>query len=109
VEGAEDGGTQGAGGGSVAVEGAGNRGVEGANSNSQSRLRIWRREAREGDGDAGGAATVETYAPGPSLSADFTFVARDAFTNRAAAVNPLVPATAAETALFEVNPIYSTP
>jgi acyl-coenzyme A thioesterase 9 len=35
------------------------------------------------------------YEPGPSLSADFTFVARDAVTNRGAAVNPLTPRTEA--------------
>lgn len=45
--------------------------------------------------------TTKTYEPGPSLSADFTFVARDAITNRAAAVNPLVPGTTTEKALFD--------
>ena len=38
---------------------------------------------------------------GPSLSADFTFVARDPLTNRAAALNPLVPDTPETEALFE--------
>lgn len=37
---------------------------------------------------------------GPSLSADFTFVARDAVTNKSAAVNPLVPECDASRALF---------
>ena len=37
---------------------------------------------------------------GPSLSADFTFVARDAVTNTSAAVNPLVPDCDASRALF---------
>ena len=37
---------------------------------------------------------------GPSLSADFTFVARDAVTNASAAVNPLVPDCDASRALF---------
>ena len=37
---------------------------------------------------------------GPSLSADFTFVARDAVTNKSAAVNPLVPDCDASRALF---------
>jgi acyl-coenzyme A thioesterase 9 len=40
------------------------------------------------------------YSPGPSLSADFTFVARDAVTNKAAAVNSLLPGTETEKALF---------
>ena len=44
----------------------------------------------------------EGYAPGsgPSLSADFTFVARDAVTNKSAAVNPLVPDCDATQTLF---------
>ena len=44
----------------------------------------------------------EGYAPGsgPSLSADFTFVARDAVTNKSAAVNPLVPDCDASQTLF---------
>jgi hypothetical protein len=41
------------------------------------------------------------HGAGPSLSADFTFVARDPVTNASAAVNPLVPHTAAAAALFE--------
>ena len=49
------------------------------------------------------ATAARTYEPGPSLSADFTFVARDAVTNRGAPVNPLVPRTDAEKALFNAT------
>lgn len=62
-----------------------------------------------GGGGRGKEATPTTdelkrkYEAGPSLSADFTFVARDAITNRGAAVNPLVPGTEAERALFEAT------
>ena len=47
--------------------------------------------------------SADAYArgSGPSLSADFTFVARDPLTNRAAALNPLVPDTPETRALFE--------
>ena len=50
----------------------------------------------------GKSSESEGYAPGsgPSLSADFTFVARDAVTNKSAAVNPLVPDCDESRALF---------
>ena len=41
------------------------------------------------------------YEPGPSLTADFTFVARDSVTNKGAPVNPLVPETDEQRDLFE--------
>ena len=41
------------------------------------------------------------YEPGPSLTADFTFVARDSVTNKGAPVNPLVPETDEQRNLFE--------
>ena len=41
------------------------------------------------------------YEPGPSLTADFTFVARDSVTNKGAPVNPLVPETDDQRDLFE--------
>lgn len=49
------------------------------------------------------SSSADAYArgSGPSLSADFTFVARDPLTNRAAALNPLVPDTPETRALFE--------
>ena len=47
------------------------------------------------------SGTSRARGSGPSLSADFTFVARDPLTNRAAALNPLVPDTPETEALFE--------
>lgn len=46
-------------------------------------------------------ATKYSKNSGPSLSADFTFVARDPLTNKSAAVNPLVPGSEGELLLFE--------
>jgi acyl-coenzyme A thioesterase 9 len=67
------------------------------------------REYIDDDGDGGGDRTggektrTTAFAPGPSLSADFTFVARDPVTNKSAAVNPLVPDCARTRALFDAT------
>jgi acyl-coenzyme A thioesterase 9 len=59
--------------------------------------------ARSSSSSSSSSSSADAYArgSGPSLSADFTFVARDPLTNRAAALNPLVPDTPETRALFE--------
>ena len=57
-------------------------------------------EGPERSGSGSGSGSGPSRSLGPSLTADFTFVARDPVTNKGAAVNPLVPDSPAAEALF---------
>ena len=72
------------------------------------RMEAWPRDHPDAPEDPGlydpfaeDRVKYDSYEPGPSLTADFTFVARDSVTNKGAAVNPLVPETDEQKALFE--------